>query len=66
MLWKVSRKVCKWKEFQAILPNLSHIQGEKPQQQITNRPGVSGIAGGNEKQVTPFQAPVNCITYCPV
>ena len=44
-VWKVSGKVCKWKEFQAMLPNLSHIQGEKAQQLITNRPGVSGLAG---------------------
>ena len=44
-VWKVSGKVCKWKKFQAMLPNLSHIQGEKAQQLITNRPGVSGLAG---------------------
>ena len=42
---KVSRKVCKWKEFQAMLPNLSHIQRERAQQLITNRSGVSGLAG---------------------
>ena len=44
-VWKVSGKVCKWKEFEAMLANLSHIQGEKAQQLITNRPGVSGLAG---------------------
>ena len=44
-VWKVSGKVCKWKEFQAMLPSLSQIQGEKAQQLITNRPGVSGLAG---------------------
>ena len=43
--WKVSGKVCKRKEFQAMLPNLSHIQGEKAQQVITNRPEFSGLAG---------------------
>ena len=42
---KVSAKVCKWKEFQAMLPNLSHIQGEKAQQLITNWPGVGGLTG---------------------
>ena len=42
---KVSGKVCKWKEFQAMLPNLSHIQGEKAKQVITNRPEFSGLAG---------------------
>ena len=26
-VWKVSRKVCKWKEFQVMLTNSSHIQG---------------------------------------
>ena len=35
-VWKVSRKVCRWKGFQAILPNLSHIQREKAQQLILN------------------------------
>ena len=44
-VWKVSWKFCEWKEFQAMLPNLSHIQGEKAQQLITNRPGVSELAG---------------------
>ena len=44
-VWKVSGKVCKFKKFQAMLPNLSHIQGEKAQQRITNRLGVSGVAG---------------------
>ena len=43
--WKVSGKVCKRKEFQAMLPNLSHIQGEKAQQLITNWAGVGGLAG---------------------
>ena len=42
-VWKVPGKVCKWKEFQAMLPSLSHIQGEKAQQLNTNQPGVSGI-----------------------
>ena len=28
-----------------MLPNLSHIQGEKAQQLITNRPEFSGLAG---------------------
>ena len=41
----VSGKVCKWREFQAMLPNLSHIQGEIAPQLITNRHGVSGLAG---------------------
>ena len=44
-VWKVSDKVCKRKEFQAMLPNLTPIQGEKAQQLITNRSGVSGLAG---------------------
>ena len=44
-VWKVPGKVCKWKEFQAMLPSLSHIQGEKAQQLNTNQPGVSGIGG---------------------
>ena len=28
-----------------MLPNLSHIQGEKAQQVITNQPEFSGLAG---------------------
>ena len=28
-VWKVSGKVCKWGEYQAMLPNLSYIQNEK-------------------------------------
>ena len=28
-----------------MLPNLSHIQGEKAQQLIKNQPGFSGLAG---------------------
>ena len=31
--------------FQAILPSLCHIQGEKAQQLIKNRPGVSKLVG---------------------
>ena len=42
---KVSGKVCKWKEFQAMLPSSSHIWGDKVQQLITSWSGVSGLAG---------------------
>ena len=54
-VWKVSGKVCKWKKFQAMLPNLSHIQGEKAQQLITNRPGVSGLAGVMKDKLIHFK-----------
>ena len=46
--WKTQpwyAQLSKWKKFQAILSNVSHIQGEKAQQLITNWPGVSGLAG---------------------
>ena len=56
-VWKVSGKVCKWKKFQAMLPNLSHIQGEKAQQLITNRPGVSGLAGVMKDKLIHFKHP---------
>ena len=52
---KVSAKVCKWKEFQAMLPNLSHILGEKAQQLITNPPGVSGLAGAMKDKLIFFK-----------
>ena len=45
MVLKVSGKVCKWKEFQAMLPNLPHIHREKAQQVITNLPEFSRLAG---------------------
>ena len=44
-VWKVSGKVRKWKEFEAMLPKLSHIQREKAQQLIPKWPAVSGLAG---------------------
>ena len=43
-MWKVSGEVCKWKEFQAMLKSLPHIQREKAQQLIANRPGIIGLA----------------------
>ena len=54
-VWKVSRKVYKWKEFQATLPSLSHIKGEKAQQRIENRPRVSGLAGVMEDKLILFK-----------
>ena len=55
VVWKLSDKVCKWKEIQAMLPNLSHIQGEKSQQLIMNRPGVSGLAGAMKDKLILFK-----------
>jgi len=43
--WTVSGKICKIKEFQRKLPTLSLRPGEEAQGLITNRPGVSGVAG---------------------
>ena len=45
----------KWKKFQAMLPNLSHIQGEKAQQLITNRSWISGLAGVMKDKVIFFK-----------
>ena len=44
-VWQVSRKVCKWKEFQGMLSSLSHIQRETAQQLTTNWTGLSELAG---------------------
>ena len=52
---KVPGKVYKWKEFQAMLANLSHIQWEKAQQLITNQPGVSGLAGLMKEKLILFK-----------
>ena len=38
-----------------MLPNLSHIQGEKAQQLITNQPGVSGLAGVMKDKLIHFE-----------
>ena len=45
MVCKVSRKLCKWKYFQAMLLTVSLIQGEKAPQLNPNWPGVNGVAG---------------------
>ena len=52
---KVPSKVCKWEEFQAMQPNLSHIQEEKAQQLITNQPGVSGLVGVMKEKLILFK-----------
>ena len=59
-MWKVSGKVYKWKEFQAVLPNVPHIQGEKAQQ--LNESAWGHWTGWcNGRKVNPFQAPANYI-----
>ena len=59
-VWKVSGEVCKWKEFQAMLKSLPHIQREKAQQLITNRPEITGLADAM-KNTFFIQAPSNYI-----
>ena len=54
-VWKVPGKVCKLKEFQVMLPNLSHIQGYKAQQLITNRLRVSGRPGVMKNKLIIFK-----------
>ena len=41
-----------------MLPELSHIQGEKSHL-ITNRPGVSGLAGAMKDKLILFKPTVN-------
>ena len=46
-VWKVSGKVCKCGEYQAMMPNLCRIQGKKAEELIPNWPVVSGLVWVN-------------------
>ena len=49
------RGVEEFQGFQAILPSLCHIQGEKAQQLIKNRPGVSKLVGIMKDKLISFK-----------
>ena len=43
--WKVTGNSLRWKEFQAIQPSLYPSQENGFLLQVTNRPGINGLAG---------------------
>lgn len=45
MAWKISGIALKWTEFQRMLPILYHIPEGRVPYLVTNRPGISGLAG---------------------
>ena len=42
--WKVTGNPLRWKKFQAMQPNLYPSQEYRVLSQVTNRPGISGLA----------------------
>ena len=44
LAWKVTGNPLRWKEFQAMQPNLYPSQEYRVLSQVTNRPGISGLA----------------------
>ena len=43
--WKVTGNPLRWMEFQAMQPSLYPSQEDRVLLQVTNRPGISGLAG---------------------
>ena len=43
--WKVTGNPLRWKEFQAMQPNLCPSQEDRVLLQVTNRPGINGLTG---------------------
>ena len=43
--WEVTGNPLRWKEFQVTQPNLYPSQEDRVLLQVTNRPGISGLAG---------------------
>ena len=43
--WEVTGNLLRWKEFQVTQPNLYPSQEDRVLLQVTNRPGISGLAG---------------------
>ena len=43
--WKVTENPLRWKEFQPMQPSLYPSQEDQVLLQVTNRPGISGLAG---------------------
>ena len=51
---KVTENPLRWKEFQAMQPNLYLIQEDRVLFHVTNRPGISGLAGVLGKKLIHF------------
>ena len=52
--WKVTGNPLRWKEFQAMQPSLYHSQEDRVLLPVTNRPGISGLAGVLGKKLIHF------------
>ena len=52
--WKVTGNSLRWKEFQAMQPNLYPSQEDRIPLQVTNRPGISELAGVLGKKLIHF------------
>ena len=52
--WKVTGNPLRWKEFQAMQPSLYPSQEDRVLLQVTNRPGISGLAGVLGKKLIHF------------
>ena len=52
--WKVTENPLRWKEFHAMQPNLYPSQEERVLSQVTNRPGISGLASELGKKLVHF------------
>ena len=58
-VWTVSGKGYLQEAFQRQLPNLFSVYDDQVQNQITIRPGPSGLAGVMKKKADPFQYDIN-------
>ena len=53
-VWKVTGNPLRWMEFQAMQPSLYPSQEDRVLLQVTNRPGISGLAGVLGKKLIHF------------
>ena len=51
LVWKITGKPWKWKEFQAMQPTLSQIPGDQVQLQVVNQPVTSELAGAVDNKL---------------
>ena len=51
---KIAGKPWKWKDFQAMQPNLSPCTGDQVLSQVMNQPGKGGLAGAVNKKFVQF------------
>ena len=58
---EITGKPWKWKEFQAMQPNLSPCPGDQVQLQVINLPGASGLAGVVDNKLIQFVLFINSV-----